>query len=284
MSDSRAARERARTVAGDWPSRSASPSAGLQTVERAFAALDLFGPEAPRWGVAEVARELDLSRSTASRLLGALERRGFLMRAGRAFCLGFGAVELGARALRSIDLRERLHPVLVRLTTVTGETTVLATITDHRDTARVIDLVEGREPIRIWLEIGHIWPLHAGALAKALLAFMPDREVALEPPLTKVGINTITTRTELLAELDRIRECGWARSVQETETAAWGVAAPVLDRSGAPAAAIGIISPMHRISPEYESRLVHLLQEAVDDARAQLGLDQPITASNASDR
>src|SRR6185295_10600820 len=99
----------------------------------------------------------------------ALEQGGMLMRGrGRGFRLGFGAVDLGRRAVASIDLRESLHPVLMRLARDSGETAVLGVIAERRASARIIDRVEGREFVYMSLEIGHTWPLHAGALAKAL--------------------------------------------------------------------------------------------------------------------
>jgi DNA-binding IclR family transcriptional regulator len=218
----------------------------VQTLERALAILDLFQPERPEWAAVEVARALDLTLPTASRVLRALDSSGLLMRVeGRRFRLGFGAVALGFRALRTIEVRERLHPLLVRLTRESGEACVLGVINEARDAAQVVDRVEGRDVIRISLDIGHAWPLHAGALAKVLLAHMPDRETILEQPLEKVGKNTITDREALKRELDHIRSVGWAASTEETEIGVWGVAKAVLDNH-----------PVHR-SDRQEGARVH---------------------------
>jgi IclR family acetate operon transcriptional repressor len=187
----------------------------------------------------------------------------------------------------SIDIRERIHPVLVGLAHSSGETTVLGTLTEQRNAARVIDRVEGNEYLRISLEIGHTWPLHAGALAKALLATMPDRAHVVEQPLPRLCKNTLTDPDELLEELDAIRLRGWAKSIQETEIAAWGVAAAVPDRTGAPIASIGLISPLDRLSPEHEARLVELLQAAIEAVRSRLGLEDrcaPETRSKGAQR
>src|SRR5579872_4915219 len=111
---------------------------GVQTLDRALAILKLFQPDAPEWSAAEVARELGLTLPTSSRVMRALEDNGMLMRVeGRRFRLGFGAVELGSRALQSIDVRQRLRPLLVRLARESGETSVLGVITEARDAARV---------------------------------------------------------------------------------------------------------------------------------------------------
>lgn len=246
---------------------------GVQTLDRALAILALFQVHTPEWGAAEAARELDLTLPTASRLMRALEEQGMLMRVdGRRFRLGFGAVELGIRALQSMDVRERLRPVLVGLARDTGETTLLGVITETRNAARVIDRADGRDAIRITLDIGHTWPLHAGALAKVLLANMPDREMLLVEPLERVGKNTITDRQQLLVELREIRERGWATSAEETDGGAWGVAKAVLDEAGLPVAAILFIAPIARRSPDYTVALAQRLEDAMPEARRRLGL------------
>lgn len=254
----------------------------MQTLDRAVAILSLFQPDEPEWAAAEVARVLALTPPTASRLMRALEEQGLLMRVdGRRFRLGFGAVELGVRALQSIEVRERLRPVLVQLARDSGETSVLGVVNEARDAARVIDRVEGRDVIRITLDIGHTWPLHAGALAKALLAHMPDREMVLGGPLERVGKNTITDAAQLEEELAAIRERGWAMSTEETDSGAWGVAKAVLAASGLPVAAVLLIAPIARRSPQYAAQLAQHLCDAVPEARRRLGLRSP-AAENGS--
>ena len=248
-------------------------SGGTQTLDRAIAVLELFQRDRPEWGAAEVARELGLTLPTTSRLMRALEANRLLMRVnGRRFRLGFGAVDLGTRALASIELREQLRAPLVQLARASGETTVLGVINEERDAARVIDRIEGREMIRITLDIGHTWPLHAGALARVLLAHMPDRDAILEAPLERIGQNTLTDPDDVRLELERIREVGWAESVQETEGAAWGVAMPVLDDRDLPVCGLLLIAPLQRRSPDHRARLVDHLNEALPVVRRRLGL------------
>jgi DNA-binding IclR family transcriptional regulator len=245
----------------------------MQTLDRALAVLGLFRPESPEWAAAEVARELGLSLPTASRLMRGLEVRGLLMRTGgRRYRLGFAAVELGLRALKTLELREVLRPIVLQLAHDSGETCVLAAISEHRDAARVLDRAEGRQPVRISLEIGHTWPLHAGALGKALLAHMPERDAVLEQPLTKIGKHTVTDRGLLEEQLETIRKVGWAFSSEETEIGAWGVAGAVLDDHGLPVCSIGLIAPLERKSQRAQDRLVGLLADGIVAARERFGL------------
>ena len=251
-----------------------SQPGGHQVLDRAFAILNLFRPEAPEWGAAEVARELGLSLSTTSRIMRALESKRLLIRTtDRRYRLGFGAVELGLRAMGLIDVGRRVRPALVNLARESGETSVLATIQEDRYAARVIDRVEGRDAIRVTLEIGHTWPLHAGALAKALLAYMPDREAVLSRRLARVGANTVTSRALLRRQLEEIRRRGWAITAGETETSGiWGVAAPVLDPLGNPVVSMGVVVPQHRRNTGYEDALVGLLLKSVATAEQMLSI------------
>jgi DNA-binding IclR family transcriptional regulator len=195
------------------------------------------------------------------------------MRAGgRRYRLGFAAVELGLRALRTLEVREVLRPIVLRLAHDSGETCVLAAISEHRDAARVLDRAEGQQPVRISLEIGHTWPLHAGALGKALLAHMPERDAILEQPLPKIGNNTVTNRELLKEQLDTIRRVGWVLSSEETEIGAWGVAGAVLDDHGLPICSIGLIAPLGRRSQRAQDRLVALLVEGIAAAEERFGL------------
>ena len=243
-------------------------------LDRAIAILGLFRPETPEWGAAEVARELGLSLSTVSRIMRALESKGFLIRASdRRYRLGFGAVELGLRATSLMDVGARVRPALRSLASQSGETSLLGMIAESRHSARVIDRVEGPDAIRVTLEIGHSWPLHAGALAKVLLAHMPDREAVLSRPLAKTGQNTVTNPTVLRRQLEEIRERGWAITAEETETSGiWGVASPILDPLGNPVVSMGVVVPQHRRTPDYEDVLVQLLLESVAAASERLGI------------
>ena len=162
--------------------------------------------------------------------------------------------------------------MLRRLARESGETVVLGVVSERRTFARVIDRVEGREFVRMSLEIGHTWPLHAGALAKVLLAYMPDREAILEQPLSKVGKHTVTEPAALRVVFTRVRETGWAASSEETDVGALGIAKAILDPAELPIAAIGLIAPLGRQTPEYTDRLVSVLEESMPEARACLGL------------
>ncbi len=94
------------------------------------------------------------------------------------------------------------------------------------------------------MEIGTQRAAHAGAAAKVLLAYLPEAEVmeiVREKGLPRLCTNTITDVDELMKELARIRERGYADSLEETDPGAWGVSTPIRDWRGKVIAAIGLL-------------------------------------------
>jgi DNA-binding IclR family transcriptional regulator len=251
------------------PSVEASSSVG-----KALHILSLFGPERPEWGASEVARELSVTVPTAHRLLHVLTDHGYLARFRRGrFRLGLEAISLGRRALVSIDLRSVLRSDLEELAAAAGETALLTVPEEHAGASLCIDRVESSHPLRLSLDVGRLTPLHAGASAKALLAYLgqDDIEQVLSRPLERLAPGTITEPRVLRTELAEIRERGYATSIEETDAAAWGVAAPLRSADGIAVAAVGLAGPLHRFNTETSQRFGQLVIQAGHRAERRLG-------------
>jgi DNA-binding IclR family transcriptional regulator len=220
---------------------------------------------------------------TAHRLLNVLTDHGFLARFGRGrFRLGLEAISLGRRALASIDLRSALRSDLQELAAAAGETALLTVPEEHIGASLCIDRVESSHPLRLSLDVGRLTPLHAGASAKVLLAYLrpDDIEQVLSRPLERLAPGTITDSDVLRAELVEIRERGYATSMEETDVAAWGVAAPLRSADGIAIAALGLAGPLHRFDTETSRRFGQLVVDAGHHAERRLGsllLATPLT-------
>jgi len=261
--------------------RTRDRTTGPKVLEKALRVLDLFTPEAPSWTVTEVARELDLPTATAHRILRALEARGYLMRSQAGYGLGLAAVHLGQRARASIDLRWQLRAVLRELAQSTHETALLTVRDERTQGSLCIDRIETTQSLRLSIDIGRVTPIHAGASAKAMLAFLGDAIIGevLAQPLERLGPGTITDAQQLRSELARIRRRGWATSYEENNEGAWGMAAPVLvgDRV---IASVGFAAPTARYSKATEQSMAKLVLSAARDAEA--ALREPSAAPSAS--
>jgi DNA-binding IclR family transcriptional regulator len=240
-------------------------------LEKTLRVLDLFTSARPSWSVTEVARELEMPTATAHRIVRALEARSYLAKDGTRYRLGFAAIDLGRRATASVDLRSRLRGVLRELAAATQETALLNVYDESRHGSLCVDRIETTHSLRLTIEIGRVTPIHAGASAKALLAFLdqPTIEDVLAGELVGLAPGTITDPDDLRAELEEIRSRGWASSFEENNAGAWGVAAPILigDRA---VASIGVAAPATRHSPAAARTLARLVCDAARASEARL--------------
>jgi DNA-binding IclR family transcriptional regulator len=244
---------------------------GPKVLEKTLRVLDLFTVDEPSWSVTEIARELDLPTATAHRIVRALEGRSYLSRSGSRYRLGFAAVDLGRRAMASVDLRSRLGSVLRELARETEETALLTVYDESRHGSLCIDRIETTHSLRLSIEVGRVTPIHAGASAKALLAFLeqPIVDEVLARPLERLAPGTVTDPKSLRSQLQEIRAQGWASSYEENNVGAWGLAAPIL-AGGRVVASVGLAAPTARHSEATVRSLVKLVCTAARQSESKL--------------
>ena len=248
---------------------------GTQTVARAVALLKAFSDDQPEMGLSELARAAGLNKTTAFRLLSALENEGLVSHntPGGAYRLGPEAIALGARALRATDLRAAARPELEALARETGETADLEVL-DGADVL-VVEEVHGGFVLGSLLWVGTRWPAHATSTGKAILAFLPEAEsnavLRGARRLAAPTPETISDRDALRAELARVRELGYATAIEELEANYAAVGAPVFDHEGRVAGAISLGGPLARLTPERILGLAMLVRSAAQRVSKRLG-------------
>ena len=220
-------------------------NATSQTAERVLALLKTFDDSRMELGVADLARALDVHKSTASRLAAALERTGFLTRVGKRYRLGVEIIRLGSLALRSFDLVATMQPAMEKLSQRTGETVNLA-VADGADVLNVAEVPSTYILSSSGGWIGRRTRPHAVANGKVLLAYG-----VLRPPavLERYTPRTVTSLDTLAAELAGVRANGYATAVAKLEEGLVAVAAPVFDPAGTCIAALSITGPEYRMLP-----------------------------------
>lgn len=233
-----------------------------------------FTPARPLLGISELAEELTLTRSTAHRYVTTLAMLGFLEQdaATRKYRLGPRVLDLGFTTLGSLGLHEIAAPHLRSLTDTTGYTSNLA-IRDGTDVI-LIDRVRGRpgryHHLEFSLHVGSRLPAYCSATGKALLAYLPSKDLdqlldSLD--LAQRGPRTLTCKDALRAELERVRRCGMAVNDEELASALRSIAAPVRSRSGDVVAAVNLVFSW---SPESMVELVSRLGPAVQFTARQI--------------
>jgi DNA-binding IclR family transcriptional regulator len=212
--------------------------------------LKAFDDDHPAWGLSELARAVGLNKTTAYRLLAALEREGMVGRAadGERYVLGPAIVVLGGRALRANNLRAVARPELERLAGATRETASLEILSGGE--MLVIDEIAGGYLMSGVPDLGSRWPLHASSTGLAVLAFQPASEELLPRSLAPVTAATLTNRVALRAELACVRQRGYSVADETLEVGLVAIAAPVYDHDGRVIGALSIAGPKLRLTAD----------------------------------
>jgi len=251
-------------------------SGPIQSVDRAAAILEILARDGEA-GVTEVARELGVHKSTASRLLAALDRRELVTQdtARGRFRLGVGIVRLAGAAARRLDLVQESRPVCRALAQEVGETVNIA-ILSGRD-ALYLDQVAGPAALSPHNWAGQRIPLHATSDGKVLLAYLSPAEIAehLVPPLKRFTDHTITTAAGLAGILAEVKRRGYATAVEELEEGLTAVAAPVRNAEGEVVASVSASGPSFRIPAGRIPALAVCVRRAAAEVSRRLGWTDP---------
>ena len=239
------------------------PTPGTQSIDRGAQLLALvLEADAPR-GLGDLAADAGLPKSTASRLLGALERNGLVEQEGMrgAFRAGPVVARFAGRGISLRHLAELSERPMAALAEATGETINVAVATPGG--VEHVTQVDSRHYLGTSHWIGRRVPYHCSANGKVLLAFSAAGATA--GPLEARTSRTIVEPAQLAAELQGVRRDGFATAVDELELGLSAVAAPVLDESGRAVAALSVSGPTLRLSPR---RVAELRPIVIKQARA----------------
>jgi DNA-binding IclR family transcriptional regulator len=237
------------------------------SVARAIALLDALADSDGGLGVNELARQIGVNASTASRLLATLEDGRLVERSpGGPYRLGLKLVALSDRVLGRLDVRQRARPLLAALARDTGETATLSV--PGGGEAITVDFVPSGSSVVSMARLGRPSVPYATATGKVMLAFDPaGSALPAAAPMTAYTERTITDPSLLESELAMVHERGYAEAIGEREPDLAALAAPVFGRSGELAAILGIQGPASRL-PAATRRL---LRAPLLAAAAELG-------------
>jgi DNA-binding IclR family transcriptional regulator len=237
---------------------------GLQSVDRALHVLELLAG----WGsggVSEIANEIGVHKSTAFRLLGALEAREMVEQTTERgkYRLGFGLVRLARRVNVQLELTEQARPLTDELARKIGESINVAVLREQFAVNVVQSHGQASVVSQNW--IGQLTALHATSSGKVLLADLAPAEQAelLGDELVRFTPNTHVDPDVLKQELASVAEQGHAETYGELELGLNAVAVPVRGDDGRVIAALSASGPAYRLSPE---RIAEVLSELVDTA------------------
>ena len=203
---------------------------GAPSVKKAFAILSAISSSKEGLGVSELARGLNMAKSTVHGMTAALEEMGAVMRDPRTkrYKLGFTLLEIGRSAYSQIDLETSARPIMEDLMEKTQTSVFLGIL--HWDHVTVLDIVESRQDLKITAPVGTTMPLFAGAVGKVFLASMDAEQAAKivkSKGLPRFTENSIVDSESYYQELRRVRQKGYAVDDEEYILGVRAVASPI---------------------------------------------------------
>jgi IclR family KDG regulon transcriptional repressor len=250
----------------------AAPDNVVNAAARAFVVLERLSRQRTI-GLEALAREVQLAKPTVYRFLLTLQELGYARRAdGDQWGMTLKLFNVGSRALDHLDLHTAARPVAEQLADDLGETVHMGVL--EGDSAVYVMKIESRHTIRMFSRVGRRIPLYCTAIGKVLLAYAneDERESALKGvrqlAFTK---RTHTSRATLYAELERIREQGFALDDEEHEEGIHCIGAPVFDYTGSIVATISVSWPSFRYERGEEGGKVDKVKAAAARISTFLG-------------
>lgn len=250
------------------PRGASAPVTEARTVAKAADVLLCFTAARPEWRLSELSRHLGMSKTIVHRLLGTLQRKGFVVRnaADRSFSPGPAVLQLAGAFVGRGDLITKSQASMRALAEALGETVMLSVrLGDHRI---CIHQIESRHALRYTMPSHHPLPLYGGSTGKVFLASLSDGEIAAylaRTPLVRQAPRTIVDPRRLRQEVGHIRQRGYAVSVDEGSAGAVGIAALIHGPGGAVLGALTVTAPKMRMPAR---RVPEVARRVTAEARA----------------
>jgi DNA-binding IclR family transcriptional regulator len=246
----------------------------VKSLEKAIRILLSFESNGQRQNISELSEHASIPVTSLYRFLKTFEKHGFIQidPDGKHYQLGWRLFRLGLLSHNPVDLRKTANPEMERLAQSTGESIFLTV--RHDNNSVCIESVEGRHAVRLTQRIGAVLPLHAGAAAKVLLAYMPEparRKMIRSLDLRALGPRTITSKAILEKRILTVRSREFDVSNEEVDPGACGVAVPVFSEEGNVVAALAGGGPTYRLRKAKITQLVDGLSKASKIIARKLG-------------
>ena len=244
----------------------------VQSVDRAVSILEMLAHDGES-GVTTIADELGVHKSTAFRLIAALERRGLVeqdVERGK-YRLGVGILRLAGATTARLDVVQETRPLARALAAETGETVNIAVRSEGA--ALYLDQIAGTSSLQSHNWVGQRIPLHATANGKVLLSGLTSEQIMTEvgSRLRAYTPTTITSIKKLLVDIEAVREAGYAVVVDELEMGLTAIAAPLHNVHGDVIASLSVSGPTFRFDEDRVKTVVDQVTEVAAEVSERLG-------------
>ncbi len=261
-------------VSSDAPATPPSPSTGQLVLKSAkvqgtaafgkgIALMQLIADSPENPTKQDLLKRSGIPRQTLHRLLKALEAEELIEYTDdNTYRLGARMFLFARRAVEQNDVIQHSEHELRKLRDRTTETIHLAVLSGQH----MVYILKEDSPksLRLVTRIGDHVPLHASAIGKSLVAFLPEnrqQKILEHLEMPKITDFTITDRTRLLEEIEGIKQRGYSIAIQESEMDVKCFGAPIYDHRGVPVAGISVSVPLFRLEQDENARYIQPLLE-----------------------
>jgi len=241
-------------------------------LKKAFEIINLIVRENRALGVTEIARALDLSKSTTFGILQSLEEEGFLTKvdATKKYLVGAELLELSKRVLGATDLTVTARSYLEKLVEQVDETAFLGV--REGNTVRVLDVVEPHKELKISSPVGARFSLTAGVIGKIFLAPLQDEEILAllaKHKLARYTENSVTDTGKFLEEVAKTRSSGYAVDFEEY-LAGMRAVATLIYSGHLPIGAIWVVGFTSSLNDDKMPHVITHLKQAAEEITLRL--------------
>jgi DNA-binding IclR family transcriptional regulator len=246
-----------------------------QSVEKVLQIIEVMAQNKGPMRLQDIANQIGQPASSVIRFLNTLMKYGYVDQDPDTskYSLSMKFCKIGDMVSSQFSVRDLVRPYLFELSEKCGESVCLAV--EQNMEAVYLDVADGPNTIiKVMQRIGHRAPLHCTGVGKLLLLNYSITEIdrlIQEKGLVKLTENTIVEKSELLAELNKIRQSGYAVDNEECEIGARCIAAPLLDYSGKVIASFSITGPVSRMTDEKMSIIKPLIINTTRNLTKKLG-------------
>lgn len=225
----------------------------VQAVDRALQIIDLLKEDVDGLSVTELANRMNLAKSTIHRLLTSLKNKGYVQQdvISEKYQLGVKFIEIGSAVSRSLEVNQIAPPFMKQLVEETGETAHLVVL--HAGEIVYIEKTESPNNLRMYSMVGKRAPAHCTGAGKAILAYLPDKQVDLiitDKGLKKFTPTTIVTKEQLIKQLQETRKRGYSIDNEEHESGIRCVAAAIFNHQAKVVASLSVAGPTIRMDQQ----------------------------------
>jgi DNA-binding IclR family transcriptional regulator len=243
----------------------------VQSITRAFHILEQFSLQEDELSITEIKTRVNLPFSTVHRLLSSLEFLGYVSQNEKSgkYRLGYRAFILGSKVKPLNEIRSIVRVFLRDIFEKYNETVNFAI--EFESKILCVETIGAQRRLIYTPGVGETHHLHATSVGKCILAFYEEEKrnrILSDLSFVVLTPNTITDVQKFRAELNKVREQGYATDNEESEIGLFCIGVPVLDSKTNCVGAVSLSIPVARMTHDIPTLIRDLEETSAQIAQA----------------